>query len=65
VQRLESAGITDASISELPFDAWQADASDYGQQAVDTARQRVAAWLDTHIWPSHVAQTYDNNLMPA
>lgn len=61
--RLERAGITDPSVSDLPFDVWQKQAKHYGRQAVDDARQRVALWLEKYTWPSHVNEPYDNRLI--
>jgi tetratricopeptide (TPR) repeat protein len=61
--RLERAGITDASVSDLPFDVWQKQAGLYGRLAVDDARQRVALWLEKYTWPSHVSEPHDNRLI--
>ena len=61
--RLERAGITDPSVSDLPFDVWQKQAELYGRLAVDDARQRVALWLEKYTWPSHVNEPHDNRLI--
>ena len=61
--RLERAGITDASVSDLPFDVWQKQAERYGRLAVEDARQRVAIWLEKYTWPSHVSEPHDNRLI--
>jgi tetratricopeptide (TPR) repeat protein len=61
--RLERASITDAGVSDLPFDIWQKQAEHYGRKAVDEARQRVTVWLEKYTWSSHLTEPHDNRLI--